>query len=132
MPHLPSPSFHPIFPPSDYPSLGFAHRTSRLPLLIFVTPYPILAHPASRQTNPEPNLESGANIDCCKLYRDNKQVSNIPAPPTFNRWQVPRGSSDSPPPNPHIKYTLSSSLNLYTILFPFTWRLFLTIMMSEH
>ncbi len=20
----------------------------------------------------EPNLESGANIDCCKLYRDNK------------------------------------------------------------
>ena len=26
-------------------------------------------HPAS-----EPNLESGANIDCCKLYRDNKPV----------------------------------------------------------
>ena len=24
---------------------------------------------------PEPNLESGANIDCCKLYRDNKAVS---------------------------------------------------------
>jgi hypothetical protein len=23
----------------------------------------------------EPNLESGANIDCCKLYRDNKAVS---------------------------------------------------------
>lgn len=22
----------------------------------------------------EPNLESGANIDCCKLYRDNKAV----------------------------------------------------------
>lgn len=22
----------------------------------------------------EPNLESGANIDCCKLYRDNKEV----------------------------------------------------------
>jgi len=21
----------------------------------------------------EPNLESGANIDCCKLYRDNRQ-----------------------------------------------------------
>ena len=25
----------------------------------------------------EPNLESGANIDCCKLYRDNKQVRTI-------------------------------------------------------
>ena len=24
---------------------------------------------------PEPNLESGANIDCCKLYRDNRAVS---------------------------------------------------------
>lgn len=23
---------------------------------------------------PEPNLESGANIDCCKLYRDDYQV----------------------------------------------------------
>lgn len=23
----------------------------------------------------EPNLESGANIDCCKLYRDNQAVS---------------------------------------------------------
>lgn len=22
----------------------------------------------------EPNLESGANIDCCKLYRDNREV----------------------------------------------------------
>ena len=22
----------------------------------------------------EPNLESGANIDCCKLYRDNRAV----------------------------------------------------------
>ena len=26
----------------------------------------------------EPNLESGANIDCCKLYRDNRAVS-VPA-----------------------------------------------------
>jgi hypothetical protein len=24
--------------------------------------------------NKEPNLESGANIDCCKLYRDNRGV----------------------------------------------------------
>jgi ubiquitin-protein ligase len=24
----------------------------------------------------EPNLESGANIDCCKLYRDNRPVSD--------------------------------------------------------
>ena len=24
--------------------------------------------------NEEPNLESGANIDCCKLYRDNRGV----------------------------------------------------------
>jgi hypothetical protein len=23
----------------------------------------------------EPNLESGANVDCCKLYRENKAVS---------------------------------------------------------
>lgn len=25
----------------------------------------------------EPNLESGANIDCCKLYRDNRPVRNL-------------------------------------------------------
>lgn len=25
----------------------------------------------------EPNLESGANIDCCKLYRDNREVSTL-------------------------------------------------------
>ncbi len=33
---------------------------------------------------PEPNLESGANIDCCKLYRDNYAVSAselLPFPP---------------------------------------------------
>jgi ubiquitin-conjugating enzyme E2 G2 len=24
----------------------------------------------------EPNLESGANIDCCKLYRDNRGVGD--------------------------------------------------------
>ena len=28
----------------------------------------------------EPNLESGANIDCCKLYRDNRAVSTLPLP----------------------------------------------------
>lgn len=26
----------------------------------------------------EPNLESGANIDCCKLYRDNREVRRPP------------------------------------------------------
>jgi len=26
---------------------------------------------------PEPNLESGANIDCCKLYRENREVRQI-------------------------------------------------------
>lgn len=26
---------------------------------------------------PEPNLESGANIDCCKLYRENKAVCQL-------------------------------------------------------
>ena len=26
----------------------------------------------------EPNLESGANIDCCKLYRDNRAASRPP------------------------------------------------------
>ena len=25
----------------------------------------------------EPNLESGANIDCCKLYRENREVREI-------------------------------------------------------
>lgn len=25
-------------------------------------------------SSPEPNLESGANIDCCKLYRENNEV----------------------------------------------------------
>lgn len=32
---------------------------------------------------PEPNLESGANIDCCKLYRDNRAVSRISRSPYF-------------------------------------------------
>ena len=27
----------------------------------------------------EPNLESGANIDCCKLYRDNHPVRAVPS-----------------------------------------------------
>ena len=27
----------------------------------------------SNKYSSEPNLESGANIDCCKLYRDNRQ-----------------------------------------------------------
>jgi ubiquitin-conjugating enzyme E2 G2 len=25
----------------------------------------------------EPNLESGANVDCCKLYRENKPVGSL-------------------------------------------------------
>lgn len=31
----------------------------------------------------EPNLESGANIDCCKLYRDNKEVRFLTSPPSL-------------------------------------------------
>lgn len=33
--------------------------------------YPIITHPIDLSFL-EPNLESGANIDCCKLYRENK------------------------------------------------------------
>jgi ubiquitin-conjugating enzyme E2 G2 len=35
-------------------------------------PQPIQTHYRNHMS-PEPNLESGANIDCCKLYRDNRQ-----------------------------------------------------------
>jgi ubiquitin-conjugating enzyme E2 G2 len=31
--------------------------------------------PSLKPTPSEPNLESGANIDCCKLYRDNYPVT---------------------------------------------------------
>lgn len=34
----------------------------------------------------EPNLESGANIDCCKLYRENKPVRNLPCPLFINTF----------------------------------------------
>jgi hypothetical protein len=37
----------------------------------------------------EPNLESGANIDCCKLYRENKPVRTASV--------VPRPNSDAQP-----------------------------------
>ena len=44
----------------------------------------LFADPADRPNNhlklTEPNLESGANIDCCKLYRDNHPVRAVPAP----------------------------------------------------
>jgi ubiquitin-conjugating enzyme E2 G2 len=32
----------------------------------------------------EPNLESGANIDCCKLYRDNREVRELENPRFFH------------------------------------------------
>jgi len=34
----------------------------------------LLLFPLLVTTRLEPNLESGANIDCCKLYRDNYVV----------------------------------------------------------
>jgi ubiquitin-conjugating enzyme E2 G2 len=34
----------------------------------------IAALRVSHRRSVEPNLESGANIDCCKLYRDNRPV----------------------------------------------------------
>jgi ubiquitin-conjugating enzyme E2 G2 len=44
----------------------------------------LFADPAVRPNNhlklTEPNLESGANIDCCKLYRDNQPVRAVPVP----------------------------------------------------
>lgn len=85
------PLSHPF--PLDCSSLSFTNRTPHLPLLIFDTPYTILAHPAYWYPNPEPNLESGANIDCCKLYRDNKPVSITSTPLAFHPWPVFRGSS---------------------------------------
>ena len=75
--HLTFLFFHPVFSPPDYLLLVFTHLTSRLPLLVSDILYPILAYPASWHTNSEPNLESGANIDCCKLYRDDRPVSVI-------------------------------------------------------
>lgn len=53
---------------------------------IFDTLYLIFAHPASWHANPEPNLESGANIDCCKLYRDNRAVRVISPPSGSCSW----------------------------------------------
>ena len=38
-------------------------------------PIPILLGPHTDSV--EPNLESGANIDCCKLYRDDKPVRSL-------------------------------------------------------
>lgn len=40
----------------------------------------IFLHVSHTRAKPyaEPNLESGANIDCCKLYRDNRAVSRPP------------------------------------------------------
>ena len=72
--------------------LQIIHRISRLPLLIFDMVYHILAHAAPSYTNSEPNLESGANIDCCKLYRDNKAVSVISVTPCVLFWPVSRAS----------------------------------------
>src|SRR6266576_1651559 len=41
----------------------------------FIVLMPPFTNSASLLTPPlEPNLESGANIDCCKLYRDNYVV----------------------------------------------------------
>ncbi|OBZ74644.1 Ubiquitin-conjugating enzyme E2 [Grifola frondosa] len=39
----------------------------------------------------EPNLESGANIDCCKLYRDNRAVRTRVVGCVFSvaHWQMP-------------------------------------------
>ncbi|KAG8215223.1 ubiquitin-conjugating enzyme/RWD-like protein [Butyriboletus roseoflavus] len=34
----------------------------------------------------EPNLESGANIDCCKLYRDNRPAGMVPKHPAIKLW----------------------------------------------
>jgi ubiquitin-protein ligase len=34
--------------------------------------YPVTTRPIRLGKPEEPNLESGANIDCCKLYRDNR------------------------------------------------------------
>lgn len=80
-------------PSPYYSSLVFPHRTSPLPLLIFDALYTILIHPVLRHTNPEPNLESGANIDCCKLYRDNKAVSITSALLASYSRPVPRAPS---------------------------------------
>lgn len=41
----------------------------------------------------EPNLESGANIDCCKLYRDNKAVSTT-SPSVLGIFRFALGTSD--------------------------------------
>lgn len=45
-------------------SFMFSHLIKHLPL----TPNVL----TSSDYHTEPNLESGANIDCCKLYRENK------------------------------------------------------------
>lgn len=49
--------------------------------------------PARTTRTLEPNLESGANIDCCKLYRDNKAVRSLSLSPLVLATcsPVPRG-----------------------------------------
>lgn len=45
---------------------------SVISMLAGALPRPIRFQSFSKYPS-EPNLESGANIDCCKLYRDNRQ-----------------------------------------------------------
>lgn len=55
--------------------LFIIHHIRRcLSTLTHLTPYTRTFLPHG---NSEPNLESGANIDCCKLYRDNRAVGTI-------------------------------------------------------
>jgi hypothetical protein len=67
-----------------------AHGISHLPVLteIFDTLYHTLVHATSWGAGSEPNLESGANIDCCKLYRDDRAVSVISLLAGPSSWVV--------------------------------------------
>jgi ubiquitin-protein ligase len=51
-----------------------AHHTTPSPAPPFPQPPLLLILLTLKHLALEPNLESGANIDCCKLYRDNYTV----------------------------------------------------------
>jgi ubiquitin-protein ligase len=47
------------------------------------------AYPSLHHVQAEPNLESGANIDCCKLYRENKDVRQYLACSVYLKRHAP-------------------------------------------
>jgi ubiquitin-conjugating enzyme E2 G2 len=54
---------------------------SVISMLAGVFSHPLIGGKLTSPPHAEPNLESGANIDCCKLYRDDRPVREIASTP---------------------------------------------------